>query len=113
MNTINQLFCQVIESRQLNKIIFAGKRRKSIEYKRITLRPVTIRGELMYQAEYQYEKKVTHRNISAFEAVDFAMAAVADDFKQVNILTETEDIQILASKPVETAHHPQGSRNKA
>ena len=53
----------------------------------------------MYQAEYQYEKKVTHRNISAFEAVDFAMAAVADDFKQVNILTETEDIQILASKP--------------
>lgn len=99
MNTINQLFCQVIESRQLNKIIFAGKRRKSIEYKRITLRPVTIRGELMYQAEYQYEKKVTHRNISAFEAVDFAMAAVADDFKQVNILTETEDIQILASKP--------------
>ncbi|MDO4392854.1 MAG: SAM-dependent methyltransferase [Bacillota bacterium] len=99
MQTINQLLCQVLESRQLNRIVFAGKRRKSIEYKRMTMRPVTIKGELMYQAEYQYDKKVTHKNISSFEAVDFALAAIADDFKQINILTETEDIQILAAKP--------------
>lgn len=99
MHVINQLLCQVLESHQLIKIVFAGKRRKSIEYKRITLRPVTIKGELMYQAEFQYDQKATHANVSYFQAIDFATKTIASDFKQVNIMTETEDIQILASKP--------------
>ena len=83
----------------LVKIIFADKRRKSIEYKKVTLRPVSIKGELMFQAEYHFDKKVTHKNISYFDGVDFAKELIAEDFKQINILTEKEDIQILAAKP--------------
>ncbi|HIU26595.1 MAG TPA: SAM-dependent methyltransferase [Candidatus Copromorpha excrementigallinarum] len=63
------------------------------------MRPVIIKGEYMLQAEYQYEKKAIHKNLSLYEAVDFALEAVKNDFKQVNILTETGDIQILASDP--------------
>lgn len=63
------------------------------------MRPVSIKGEYMYQAEFHYDKKVTHQNISYFEGVSFAEKLIAEDFKQINILTETEDIQILASKP--------------
>lgn len=83
----------------LVRIVFADRRKKSIEYRRVTLRPVSIRGEYMYQAEFHFEKKVTHRNIPYFEGVDFAEKLIAEDFKQINILTETEDIQILAAKP--------------
>ncbi|MDO4870423.1 MAG: SAM-dependent methyltransferase [Bacillota bacterium] len=86
-------------SNRLVRIVFADKRRKSLEYKKVTMRPVSIKGEYMYQAEFYYEKKVTHRNIPYFEGVDFAEQLISDDFKQVNILTEKEDIQILASKP--------------
>ena len=83
----------------LVKIVFADKRRKSIEYKKVTLRPVTIRGEYMYQAEFHFDNKVTHKNIPFYEGVDFAEQLISEDFKQINILTESEDIQILASKP--------------
>ena len=84
---------------RLVKIVFANRRRKSTEYNKVTMRPVSIKGEYMYQAEYHFDKKVIHKNIPYFEGVDFAKALIAEDFKQVNILTEKEDIQILASKP--------------
>lgn len=99
MEKITQVLCSAMDSGKLAKIIFAGKRRKSLEYKKITLRPVTIKGEYMYQAEFHYDKKVTHENIPFYEGIDFACEAIAKDFKQINILTEDEDIQILASKP--------------
>lgn len=99
MHKINQVLCDTLNSGEMNRMVFASKRRKSIEYKRVTLRPVSIKGEFMYQAEFQYDKKVTHKNIPYFEAIDFALDTVKNDFKQVNIMTETEDIQILASKP--------------
>lgn len=84
--------------RSLVKIVFSDRRRKSTEYKKITLRPVSIKGEYMYQAEYHYDKKVTHQNIPYYEGVDFALEAVENTFKQINIFTEDEDIQVLASK---------------
>jgi len=99
MEKITQTLCAAFDGGKLIKAVFGGKRRKSTEYKRVTLRPVTIKGEYMYQAEYTYEKKVTHENIPYFEGIDFAVTLICNDFKQVNILTEDEDIQILASKP--------------
>lgn len=99
MDKITQTLCSAMNTDSLVRIVFADKRRKSIEYKKVTMRPVSIRGEYMYQAEFHYDKKVTHRNISYFEGVSFAEKLIAEDFKQINILTETEDIQILAAKP--------------
>lgn len=99
METITQTLCSAFDGGKLIRIIFAGKRKKSTEYKKVTLRPVTIKGEYMYQAEYHYDKKVTHRNIPFFEGMDFACGIIKSDFKQINILTENEDIQILAANP--------------
>lgn len=96
-------------SNKLVKIIFADKRKKSLKYKKATLRPVTIKGEYMYQAEFHYENKVTHMNIPYYEGIDFASGLIEKDFKQINILTETEDIQILASKP----ENPKITRQRA
>ena len=56
MRKIIQTILQAADSGSLTKIIFAGKRKKSLEYSKITLRPVTIRGEYMYQAEFHFEK---------------------------------------------------------
>lgn len=99
MEKIIQTLYSSMDSGKLIKIIFAGKRKKSLEYKKATMRPVTIKGEYMYQAEFHYENKVTHMNIPYYEGIDFACGLIENDFRQINILTETEDIQILASKP--------------
>lgn len=82
-----------------HKIVFGGKRRKSLECTRVTMRPLMLGGKLLFQAEYTYPKKVTHTNLEAADAVKLALTLVAEDFKQVNIFTESEEIQVLASKP--------------
>ncbi|NLD19845.1 MAG: SAM-dependent methyltransferase [Clostridiales bacterium] len=99
MEKITSVLCSAMDGGKLVKIVFAGKKKKSLEYKKVILRPVTIKGEYMCQAEFHYDKKVIHKNIPYYEAVDFAGDLIRNDFKQINILTEDEDIQILASKP--------------
>lgn len=113
MEKVTQILCGAFDSGKLIKVIFAGKRKKSIEYKKVTLRPVSIKGEYMYQAEFHYDKKVTHQNIPYDEGIDFACELIENEFKQVNILTETEDIQILASKPEKPKITRQAAQRKA
>ena len=83
----------------LVKLILSAPRRKSQEVKRIVIRPVIIGTGMMYQAELHFVNKVTHINMSSFEAADFTFDSVNSDFKQVNIFTTENDIQILANKP--------------
>ena len=99
MNILEQCFADVFADGQLVRMIFSNKRKKLLEYNKVTIRPVKIGGTLQYQVEYTFEKKVTHENLPAEAVFDKAMALVTDDFKQVNIFTTAEDIQVLASKP--------------
>lgn len=60
MEKIIETLAYAINGGGLIKIILAGKRKKSLQYKKITVRPVDIKGEYMYQAEFHFDKKVTH-----------------------------------------------------
>jgi len=99
MNPLEKRFADVFADGQLVRMIFSNKRKKSLEYNKVTIRPVKLSGQVMYQVEYTFEKKVTHENLDAASAYTKSMELVTNDFKQVNIFTATEDIQILASKP--------------
>ncbi|MBR3707011.1 MAG: SAM-dependent methyltransferase [Firmicutes bacterium] len=103
MEKLQNLFTEVFAEdaeKKLIKMIFGGKRLKSLEYNKVTIRPVEIGGRLMYQAEYTYDKKVTHSNMDAAAASALAVRLVSEDFKQVNIFLDGEEIQVLASKAV-------------
>ena len=69
MEKLQELFNRIFSgdgednSPTLLKIIFSGKRKKSLEYSRVTMRPVLVGDKLVYQAEYTYPKKVTHTNL--------------------------------------------------
>ncbi len=99
MNILEKCFADVFDDGQLVRMIFSNKRKKLLEYNKVTIRPVKIDRQVMYQVEYTFDKKVTHENLGAKAVFEKAMALVTDDFKQVNIFTTAEDIQILASKP--------------
>jgi len=93
------LFEEIFSEEKLIKMIFGDKRRKSQECQKAAIRPVRIGGQLLYQVEYTFEKKVTHENLSAEEAVKKSLDLIAEEFKQINIFLEGEDIQVLAAKP--------------
>ena len=82
----------------LEKLVFSAARNKSVPYKKLTIRPVMIKGRLAFQAEFAYEKKVTHENLSAEEALELCIQSISCDFKQINAFTRTEEVQVLAAK---------------
>lgn len=98
-NPMIDLLKDIFDNDILVKLILSAPRKKSQEVKRIVIRPVIIGTGMMYQAELHFVNKVTHINMSSFEAADFTFDSVNSDFKQVNIFTTENDIQILANKP--------------
>ena len=99
MTQLENMFNDIFEGNELIRMVFSDRRRKSIEYRKVMIRPVKVNGSISYQAEYTYEKKVTHQNLQADDAALLAEKLLTEDFKQINIFTLSEDIQILASKP--------------
>ena len=63
IDKLEQLFTEIFNEDTLLKIIFSGKRKKSLAYSKVMMRPLKIGGEAKYQAEYTYPKKVTHSNL--------------------------------------------------
>lgn len=57
-----------------------------------------MRGQRNYQAEYHYSNKVTHENLTPEQAVLLIEKLLREDFKQLDIFTSEEEIQILAAK---------------
>lgn len=99
MQTLKQTLQTALFDQTPVKIIFSSPRKKSLPYKKITLRPILLQGQLLFQAEYHYEKKAIHENLKKEQVVDACLDFILRDFKQINLFTEQEDIQILASKP--------------
>ena len=99
MDILQNLLRDSITRGELIRMIFSGKRRKSTPCNKVTLRPLQVSGKYVFQAEYTFDKKVTHENLAAKEAAALALRLVCENFKQVNIFTLSEDIQVLAAKP--------------
>lgn len=98
MDQIKSLLQECLFEQTFIQIIFSNKRKKSLPYKKVTIRPITIQGDIVYQAEYHYENKVIHENLHNNEVLNTCQSLILQDFKQVNIFVKGEDIQILASK---------------
>ena len=72
MNILEKCFADVFDDGQLVRMIFSNKRKKLLEYNKVTIRPVKISGALQYQVEYTFEKKVTHENLGPASVFDGA-----------------------------------------
>lgn len=98
MNKLKDFFANIFAETPPVKLVFSAKRRKSLAYSRVTMRPVAVAGTLAYQAEYVFANKVTHENIAATQAAEFCFALMDRDFKQAHVFTKEREIQILANK---------------
>lgn len=96
---MKELFNEVIKSNELISATLGKPRKKSLPYKKVIIRPFIKNEQYTYQAELHYDKKVIHNNFTPVEIVDYFSDLMTLDFKQANIFTVKEDIQILATKP--------------
>ena len=57
-----------ILNENLKKLVLGNKRRKSAPVRKVVVRPVVIKGALLFQFEYHEDNKVTHENLPVQEA---------------------------------------------
>lgn len=98
MNDLKNLLHHLIDEESLIRIVFSVSRKKNPAYQKVTLRPFAGNGEITYQLEYHYEKKVLHKNISKENLFAAILTLMTDDFKRASLFTVDADYQILASK---------------
>ncbi len=79
------------------QIVLSNPRRKG-EIKKISLRPVIISEGLYFQQTSYIGAKVYHKNLSRDQAVEKTEQALRKEFKQCQIITETEMVVILSNK---------------
>ena len=58
------LLREIIDNHSLIKGVFSNLRKKSLDsFKKVDVKPVLIREEIMYQFTYYYSEKVIHKNL--------------------------------------------------
>ncbi len=65
--------------------------------RKVTVRPVQLRGQRLYQFEHQYAQKVRHENLKAGEAKNRILALLGPAFRQGHFATRTGSFQASAA----------------
>jgi len=99
MEQIKEILKNILDEKKLVKMVFGSPRKKTIPYYKIIIHPILIKEQFYYQVEYHYTDKVIHENLNPEDLILLCCDFMLRDFKQLNIYTINEDIQILASNP--------------
>jgi 2-polyprenyl-3-methyl-5-hydroxy-6-metoxy-1,4-benzoquinol methylase len=79
--------------------VLSGPRPKAPEgVRRVTIRPVRLRGKDQYQLAYQAERSVTHRNLLADEARAVVTTLLRDAFREARLETADADITVRVNR---------------
>ncbi len=79
--------------------VFTTPRNKSENpFKKITARPIVIKDKKMIQLEQYTETKAFHENMPYEKAADKIIDMIKNDYRNINIFTESSDYQFLVSK---------------
>lgn len=82
---------------RLDRVILSNPRVKG-EVVKAVIRPVALKGNVMYQAEEFTEKQAFHRNLSAGEAKEYIAGQLSSRFKQGEISSALGTGRVLVGK---------------
>lgn len=80
----------------LAKIIISGPRKKD-SVRKIEIRPVLLKEQLVFQASAYTEKQVQHYNLTEEEVYE-KVAGWMEGFRQLEVLHPKKQVQVLVSK---------------
>lgn len=94
---LDLLLAEVAEGRLL-ACTLSKPRTKDNPYHKVTVRPLELKGRLVYQAAYHYEQKVIHENLGLQEAERLLAELMQGVFRQGHFFTSAADWQVLVNK---------------
>ncbi len=99
MGEIEALIYRTLEDENFVAGVLSNPRNKSErQARKINIEPVLIRDDIKIQLEYEYENKVYHENLDLDQAQEKIYRLLYMDYRQLNIFSLKEDLQIMVSK---------------
>jgi hypothetical protein len=98
MQTLETLADTVLKNHTLISLALSDATHKAEDAARkVTVRPVELRGQRLYQFEHQYAQKVRHENLKAGEAKNRILELLGPAFRQGLFATQAGDFQATVS----------------
>lgn len=108
MKTIDE-FLQELINEQLEQGILSGNRGEGPS--KVKIRPVLVKGQVVYQATETSGTKVFHQNYSLKELIPYLKRSLQNDFSQFQVSGQLLDGTVLVSKKgkatIKTKRHSQ------
>lgn len=82
---------------QLDQIIMSNPRDKE-EAQKVKVRPLLLRGNLVFQVETFRKKQAFHRNLSPEETIEYLETSMSEIYKQLELSSGLGTMQVLVSK---------------
>ncbi len=73
-------------------------RSKETPYQKVSLRPLKLKGNLVYQVTYHYTQREIHENLTGEEGEKLILELLGEVFRQGHFFTPSADWQVLVSK---------------
>lgn len=87
-----------IEYENLISVVISNRRDKLSEIEKVKIRPVSIKGEVLFQVSSYVGTKVLHKNLTEAALKEFLAEALSQQFMQGQFVMEEEDLSILVSR---------------
>ena len=97
MEKLLEILNNIIENNELILLVLSNKRNSEDMPKKVNVTMFRSKGEVSYQFENHFEKKVTHYNKSGIEVVDEVVCLLAC-YKNISIYSANADYQVLCGK---------------
>lgn len=91
------LLKSIIDNSLLLDAVFSSPLNKETA-KKVTIRPVTVKGRGLFQVTEHYSQKVFHTNMTPQECGTFIMDRLLKEYKQGTLFTEEKDFHLLTNK---------------
>ncbi|MGZ4112118.1 MAG: class I SAM-dependent methyltransferase [Tumebacillaceae bacterium] len=99
MENLKQLLTEVVQEQSLTQATLSNVRKNDPDaFVKVTVKPVELKGELLYQFSTYFKQKVLNDNLTPEEATAKLIALFEEHFKQGMLHTKQADYQVLISK---------------
>lgn len=98
MEELKKLIEEYINKQEIIKSAVASNPVNRDKISKVKLRPVMMKEQISYQAESFMGTKAYHKNLVPTELAEYIVRFMSEDFKQLEMDTETEKVTVLVSK---------------
>lgn len=98
MEEVKSLILEYMQKQEIIQSAIASNPINRDKISKVKLRPVMRKEQLAYQAERFIGTKAYHKNLAPTELPEYIERLMIEDFKQLELETETEKVTVLVSK---------------